>query len=183
MAAGTQRMTVAEFDEFVEQPENADRLFEYIGGEVVEVPSNPHVSNVASRISGFMFIYLLQNDIGRLTGEAGGFIVSGERYAPDEAFTLKEKSLARQGYNPEAPDLVVEVISLSDDLNKLRIKISNYLAAGVVVWIIDPNRELVEIHQAGKSAQIARHGDSLDGGELLPGFTLAVDDIFPDEEA
>ena len=50
MAVGTGRLTVEEFDRWVDLPENADRLFEYIGGEIVEVPSNPYVSEVAGLI-------------------------------------------------------------------------------------------------------------------------------------
>ena len=38
------RLTVKQFDEFAALPENDDKLFEFIGGEVVEVPSNPYAS-------------------------------------------------------------------------------------------------------------------------------------------
>jgi Uma2 family endonuclease len=36
------RVTIEEFDEYINLPENADKLFEYIGGEIVEVPSNTY---------------------------------------------------------------------------------------------------------------------------------------------
>ncbi len=185
MAVGVQRkMTVEEFDRFVMQPENAERLYEYIGGEIVLSPSNPYGSQIASRINGFIFIYLTENPIGHLTGEAGGYVVSGERYAPDVAFISKEKQrqLVRQGYNPNPPDLAVEVISPSDNLNSLRIKLSNYLAAGTVVWVVEPEKQVVEIHAPGQPAQVIGRDGKLSGGEVLPGFELTVSAIFPEEQ-
>jgi Uma2 family endonuclease len=85
--------TVREFEQFTELPENANRLFEFIGGEIVEVPSHPYVSSPAAVISGFLFMYLLKNTIGHITGEAGGYEVSGERYAPDVACTPRAARL------------------------------------------------------------------------------------------
>ncbi|MCL4238052.1 MAG: hypothetical protein KJ047_07355 [Anaerolineae bacterium] len=49
MAVQERRYTVAEFELFIELPENADKLFEYIGGETVEVASNTYASAVAAR--------------------------------------------------------------------------------------------------------------------------------------
>jgi hypothetical protein len=51
-------LTVQEFDEFVMRPENANRLFEYVGGSIVEVVSNPYSSKIASRINGYIFEFI-----------------------------------------------------------------------------------------------------------------------------
>jgi len=166
------RITVTEFDRFVELPENSDKLYEFIGGEVVEVPSNMYVSNIAARIIVLIGIYLMKNDIGHLTGEGGGYMVSGERYAPDVTFIsyVKQPELARQGYNPTPPDLAVEVISNPDDPQEqanLRIKLSSYLAAGVVVWIVDPDDHTVEIHQAGNKALSLKEDAIISGDDVL----------------
>ncbi|MEQ8675662.1 MAG: Uma2 family endonuclease [Aggregatilineales bacterium] len=174
--------TVESFEQFIEQPENSDKLFEYIAGEIVEVPSNPFVSKIAGLIITFFNIYLFDNDIGHVTGEAGGYMVSGERYAPDVAFIsyAKQRELEKDGYNPNPPDLAVEVISSNrtDELDKLRIKITNYHAAGTLVWVVKPAEQLVEEHAVGKKVKIIRMGDSLSGGDILPNFTLKLSDIF-----
>jgi Uma2 family endonuclease len=174
--------TVEEFETFTELPENADKFFEFVGGEIVEVPSNPKVSKIASRINLYIGMYLLQNDIGHLTGEAGGYKVSGERYAPDVGFIAYEKQpeLAESGYNPNPPDLVVEVISSnrSDERDKLRIKITNYLATGTVVWVVKPDTKQVEVHTVGEPVRIYRENDTISGGTVLPDFELKVADIF-----
>src|SRR5262245_14237609 len=104
-------VSIEEFDRFVELPENADKLFEYIGGEIVEVPSNPYAYKISSLFIIEFGIYLRTNEIGHVTGEAGGYMVAGEKYAPDAAFISydRQPQLAQSGYNPNAPDLAVEV--------------------------------------------------------------------------
>src|SRR5258708_32863631 len=80
------KLTVEEFDRLVDLPENADRLFEYIGGEAIEVPSNPKVSEIAATIITAINVHLDQQRIdGHVTGEAGGYKISRERYPPDVA--------------------------------------------------------------------------------------------------
>lgn len=186
MAVLTRQYTVEEFDQFVDLPENADKLFEYIGGEIVEVPSNPFASKVAGVIFGELYIFLKGKDWGHLTGEAGGYQVSGERYAPDVAFISKTRQpqLATEGYNPNPPDLAVEVDfpSTYKTQEELRIKVTNYLAAGTVVWIVRPEIKVVEIHRPGQPFQRVSLEGTLDGGDVLPGFALPVKEIFPPEK-
>ncbi len=183
----TTKTPVDEFDHFVQLPENADRLFEFVGGEIVEVPSNPYASKISQIISGEIYLYLKSNNLGHLTGEAGGYMVSGERYAPDVAFIsrIKQPRLVSEGYNPNPPDLAVEVDipSTYSTQRNLFTKTVNYLAAGTVVWIVLPERKEVEVFVPGQPKRTLVINDVLDGGDVLPGFQLAVKDIFPAEEA
>ncbi len=184
MALQTKHMTVEEFDQFAELPENHDKILEYIGGEVVEVPSNAYAPHYSQIISGELYIFLKGKNLGYLTGEAGGYMVSGERYAPDVAYIAKAKQaeLAQQGYNPVPPNLAVEVDfpSTLQTQRELRTKVVNYLAAGTVVWIVLPETKEVEVYLPGQSVKRLTVDDTLDGGDLLPGFTLPVKDIFRD---
>lgn len=184
MVLEKKHIIVEDFEDFVDLPQNNDKLFEFIGGEIFEVPSNPYSSKISSRINGFLFIYLLNNDIGHLTGEAGGYKVSGERYAPDVAVILydKQKKLARKGYNNNPPDLAVGVMSPSDSNDQLRIKIVNYQLVGTIVWVVDPNNERVEVYEPGKPVSIIEKTGTLQAESILPGFRLPVKDIFPQKE-
>lgn len=175
------RMTVEEFDRFVDLPENADRLFEFIGGEIIEVPSNTYASHIASRINRRLGNFVEERDLGYITGEAGGYMVSGERYAPDVAFLAKGKPLSQHGYNPVAPDLAVEVDfpSTYESQKTLRTKVVNYLAAGTVVWVVLPEAQEVEVYVPGQPEKTLTLEDVLDGGAVLPGFRLPVKEIFP----
>lgn len=177
------KMTVEEFDEFMLLPENTDRRLEYIGGRIVEVVSNMYCSIVAAMIIRWLGIYLIENgDFGWLSAPDGGFKVLGDRYMPDVGFILKSKY-------PKAPhetwislplDLAVEVISPSDDEHDVRAKAFNYLRAGAVVWIVDPDKKVVQVLTPEAAPRLLTLNDTLDGGTLLPGFTLPVKDIFPE---
>jgi len=176
------QMTAREFDDWTLRPENADRLFEYIDGEIVEVPSNPYASQISQIIAGEFYIFLKGKDIGHLTGEAGGYKVSGERYAPDVGFVSKEKQaeLNRRGYNEVPPDLAVELDypSTAQSQQALFTKIVNYLAAGTTVWRFLPETKTVEVFAPGQPKRTLTIDDELDGGDILPGFKLAIRDVF-----
>ena len=183
MVLEKKRITVEEFDEFVNLSENADKLFEFIGGEIFEVPSNPYSSAISINVAFYLKSYLMQNNLeGYITGEQGGYMVSGERYAPDVAFISWESQseLPARGYNPNPPDLAVEVVSPSDDTDPpLSIKIGNYLAAGTIVWVVYPDKKEVTVYVPGEPVKVLKEDDMLDGGVVLPGFQIVVKDFFP----
>ncbi len=184
MTVREKQVSVEEFEAFVRLPENSDRQFELVGGEIVEVVSNPYSSKLATRITTFIGMYLLQNDIGHLTGADGGYVVSGERYIPDVAFiryTRQPELAYHEGYVPNAPDLAVEVVSPGNTEDELAIKIANYLAAGTVIWMVKPVDKRVIVFRPGEPAVTLNANDTLEGGAVLPGFTLPVKDIFPKE--
>lgn len=174
------RVSVDVFDQFVERPENTDKLFEYIGGEIVEVPSNPRSSEIGVLVAYFLLAFVRTHKLGRVTGEQGGYMVAGERYAPDVAFIAyhRQPDLPESGYNPNPPDLAVEVLSPTDSDRRLGIKLHNYAIANTVVWVIDPQEKLVDVYVPGQPAYTLTEDDTLDGGILLPGFSLPVRDIF-----
>jgi Uma2 family endonuclease len=183
MALTKQFTTAEEFDKFILQPEMEDRIFELIAGEIVEVPSNPFASAIAGTILFFIKLFIRQNTIaGHVTGADGGYWVAGERYAPDVAFISKARQpeLARKGYNPNPPELAVEVISdesSAAELRDLRLKITNCLSVKTVVWVVYPVSQIVEIHAPGRAVKIIHSDGTLEGGEVLPGFKVALRDI------
>lgn len=184
MAIPTKPITIEDFDRFIQHPDNADKLFEFIAGEVVEVPSNPYSSYIASRFNRRLAAFVEDHDLGFVTGEAGGYQVSGERYAPDVAFisNVKQSHLVRTGYNPNPPDLAVEVFSPTDSDKRLSVKVSNYLAAGTMVVVIYPEDREMVVHRPGQPVIVLGPDDTFDGGDVLPGFMLAVADVIPPGE-
>ncbi|NWF69282.1 MAG: Uma2 family endonuclease [Chloroflexi bacterium] len=182
MVLQTRTMTAEEFDQWVLLPENATRSFEFIGGEIVEMVSNNYSSMVAALILGELQGFTKGKNLGYLTGADGGYWVNGERYIPDAAFISKTRQPvpSRDAYNPNAPDLAVEVLSPSDDPHTTRLKVVNYLLAGTTLWLVDPERKIVEGYVPGAAPKTLGLDDTLDGGAHLPGFSLAVKDIFPE---
>jgi Uma2 family endonuclease len=183
MIASTRQMTVEEFERIAARPENAAKRLEYVGGEMVELVSNNYSSLVASKISFYLQLYLMQQGIeGYVTGADGGYQVADGRYIPDVAFIAKTRQPepSHDTWNPTPPDLAVEVLSPNDDPGDTRIKITNYLAAGTTVWIVDPDTKRVEIHTPGQAAQRLSIDDTLTGDDVLPGLQMPVKDIFPE---
>ncbi|MHB8629046.1 MAG: Uma2 family endonuclease [Aggregatilineales bacterium] len=177
------RVSVEEFEKIVALPENVDRRLEFIGGEIVEVVSNNFASQIAALILVEIGSYNKQHDLGYITSAEGGYKVSGEDYMPDIGFISKARQPKRSHdtWNPLAPDLAVEVVSPTDRASKIAIKVANYLNAGTLLWYFYPDEQEINVYEPGQPVKTLGINDTLDGGKVLPGFKLALKDIFPSE--
>jgi hypothetical protein len=54
----------------------------------------------------------------------------------------------------------------------------NYLRAGTTVWVVNPETHSVQLLSPTVAPRTLTVNDTLDGGDVLPGFSLAVKDIF-----
>jgi Uma2 family endonuclease len=80
-----------------------------------------------------------------------------------------------------APDLVVGVLSPGNTRKEMETKLKEYARAKVeLVWYVDPERNEVDVYPKGSAKRKKTLGldDTLDGGEVLPGFILPVAKIF-----
>ncbi len=173
-------VTIAEFDQFILQSEHGDTLFELIDWKIYPVVSNNRSSRIAMSIGIILGSFVKENNLGYITGADGGYQVSGQRYIPDVAFMSKARQAqpSDAAYNPLAPDLAVEVLSPTDDPANVRIKLSNYLNAGTVVWIVDPVAKTVEIYVPDQTATKLTESDTIQSLAILPDFELQVKEIF-----
>jgi Uma2 family endonuclease len=182
--AHIQTMTVEQFDEWVYLPENITTNYEYIGGEIISVVANNKSSTIAIEVAFVIKDYLRKNKLkGIVTGSDGGYIIGGERYIPDVAYTSHEKAphALNVGYSPIPPDLVVEVISNpanSAEMNELLIKVPNYIAEGIVVWVIDPVAQQVKVYEPQKAVKVLTADMTLTGGAIFPDFAVPVGNLF-----
>jgi Uma2 family endonuclease len=84
-----------------------------------------------------------------------------------------------EGWLDGAPDLVVEVVGDTQTASGLARKGLEYLAAGAqIVWVLDPEPETVMVLTPPNHLRILGAGDTLDGGDLLPGFSCPVSELF-----
>jgi len=101
---------------------------------------------------------------------------------PDVAFVTRERWSAvtdRGRFFRGAPDLAVEILSLSNRAGEIHAKVADYLPAGArLVWIVDPKRRTVAIHETLLAPRRLGPRDVLDGGDLLPGFAIRVEAVF-----
>jgi Uma2 family endonuclease len=80
------------------------------------------------------------------------------------------------------PELVVEIVSPTDRLAKVWRKVSVYLDDGVqTVWVITPQREQVTVFTQTQAPITLDKSAVLEGGSVLPNFTLAIHTLFEGE--
>ncbi|PYS57930.1 MAG: Uma2 family endonuclease, partial [Acidobacteria bacterium] len=85
-----------------------------------------------------------------------------------------------KGYRQGAPDLVVEVLSPSDTMKKVEAKVAQWLEAGArMVWVVSPKLRTVTVYRSLTNIVVLTEKDTLDGGDVVPGFQIRVAEIFP----
>jgi Uma2 family endonuclease len=173
--------TVDDFEVIIAQAENTDKLLELINGEIIEkVPPQLHAL-IASLFNAMLFLYVQKNPIGWVFSELRIKLPGDDLNdrLPDVALVLKEG----RTFEPDAPltyvpDLVVEIQSPGQSdkfmLDKATFFLNN---GGKMVWIVYPAKRLVEVLTL-TDRKLLTEADVLEGGDLLPGFTLLVKDIF-----
>ncbi len=101
---------------------------------------------------------------------------------PDIAYTSAEKiplDARIVGYAEAVPDLVVEVRSPSDSRREVHDKARMWLSHGVrIAWVVHPDTRTVDVHRPDQPAATLGANDSLEGGDVLPGFAHPVSAIF-----
>ncbi|MGH8059597.1 MAG: Uma2 family endonuclease, partial [Candidatus Entotheonellia bacterium] len=84
-----------------------------------------------------------------------------------------------EGYWPGAPDLAIEVISPSDTYTEVEEKVLDWLEAGTrMVIVVNPRKRVVTVYRSLAHIVILTEGDTLDGGDVVPGWTMPVRDVF-----
>ncbi|MEX0703726.1 MAG: Uma2 family endonuclease [Planctomycetales bacterium] len=166
-----------------------NRTCELIDGVLVEKTMGYFESIVAMELAYILRRFLATNKLGKVLGEAGTLrILADQVRAADVAFV----SWARfpQGRLPKSPvprlvpDLAVEVLSKGNTRGEMDRKLRDYFDAGVrLVWLIDPPTRSAKSHTAADRFEPIPPNGTIDGGEVLPGFTLSLQELFDNAEA
>jgi Uma2 family endonuclease len=182
MATQLRTMTA---DELLAMPEDGIRR-ELVAGELREMtPAGWQHGRIAGNIASELGPYIRQHRLGAMATAEASFRLSADPdtvRVPDVSFVRQERLDAigdTTGYWPGAPDLAVEVISPNDRYSEVREKVDEYLAAGTrMVVLVDPrNRDVLVFRSRGERIELTED-DVLDGGDVVPGWTLPVRDIF-----
>lgn len=154
---------------------------ELIRGELVMmVPPGGEHGEIANEIAHRLTLFVKSRGLGRVLAEAG-FVLSRDPdtvRAPDVAFLRAGRARGR-GYLQNAPDLAVEVLSPDDRPGYVRRKIGEWLLGGThAVWVVDPRKRTVTVHEPTAEPRVLGEADTLRGDDALPGFVIAVREIF-----
>jgi Uma2 family endonuclease len=168
-------------DEFLHMKDEKPAL-EYACGKVFQkpMPTRTH-SKIQMFLSVVLFQFLARTGLGEVLPEFRCIFGPPGRaraYVPDLAYVSKERTTGQE-YLYTAPDLAIEIVSPGQNIARLLDKAQFYLLSDArLVWVIDSGAETIAVLAPGQESQTLSTGDTLDGGDVLPGFSLPVDDIF-----
>jgi Uma2 family endonuclease len=180
MAVRERLITVREFEAFIAQAENKNRLFELRYGEIAEkMPTRLHGILAGNFVTEFN-IYLRQHPVGLAAVEARHRPEGDERNVrmPDVSLVLGDKPVEARGTADYMPDIVVEVQSPDDSWREIFEHAMFYLDHGtqIVVLVFPHSRQVEKLTQTERA--VLNENDTLDLTELLPDFTLPISAIF-----
>ncbi|HBI42636.1 MAG TPA: hypothetical protein DDY78_07220 [Planctomycetales bacterium] len=181
----TDLMTAEEFFDWANRQENEDKFFELECGEIVEMPNPSELHGVVcfliARILGnFLFQrgkgYLCCNDSGLLIARDPDTVRGPDLMLFDESRPLD--ALSRK-FTERIPKLIIEVLSPSDQITKVNLRISQFLKRGVpLAWLVDPEVRSVTVYRPGKEHTVVDETEELTGEDALPDLRVRVADLF-----
>ncbi|MCY2964984.1 MAG: Uma2 family endonuclease [Planctomycetota bacterium] len=165
-----------------------DRLFELVDGVLVEKAMGTHESVLAVALSALLRDFVKSTKSGFVLGADGmARLAPGLIRIPDVSFVswdqLPNKIIPAGPMLDFAPRLAVEILSASNTKREMDQKLVDYFEAGVeLVWYVDPRARTVKVHSSPASFIVLDVGQTLAGGAVLPGFSVAVKDLFAELE-
>ncbi|MGH7570374.1 MAG: Uma2 family endonuclease [Gemmatimonadota bacterium] len=158
---------------------------ELVRGRLVREPLPGGIHDwVAGNLFRSLDRYAEQHSLGHVAFDTG-FLLSRDPptvRGPDVAFLAWERIPSEgppKGFWETAPDLAVEVLSMSNRAAEINDKVLEYLGAGTrLVWVVDPETRCVTVYRSRKDVQVLTTDDALDGADVLPGFRLPLSELF-----
>ncbi len=165
--------------------------YELVQGVLVRMPlSGFGASSIGLLLGAELTVYVKKQGLGRVTGEQGGYRLDpahprDTELGPDYAFVRADRLPPRT--SPEymkalqlAPDLAIEVVSENQYAPGMAAKAKTYLSFGTrLVWVVWPRYERVDVwHPSDETPTALGVDDTLDGEDVVPGFTYPIADLF-----
>ncbi len=165
--------------------------YELVRGVLVRMPlSGFGASSIGLLLGAELTVYVKKQGLGRVTGEQGGYRLDpahprDTELGPDYAFVRADRLPPRT--SPEymkalhlAPDLAIEVVSENQYAPGMAAKAKTYLSFGTrLVWVVWPRYGRVDVWRPSDETPTALGvDDTLDGEDVVPGFTYPIADLF-----
>lgn len=160
------------------------KLCELVDGVLLEKVMGLIESALAGLLIEVLRAFVVPRNLGIVTAPDGTVeLMSGLVRIPDVAFISWDRLPGRRypvAPVPQlAPNLAIEVLSQSNTPGEMRVKRQDYFTAGVeLVWEIDPDARTVAVYTSVTDVTTLTVADTLDGGTVLPGFTMPLRNLF-----
>lgn len=165
---------------------NRDLRFERTasGELIIMPPTGGETGNRNFEITVQLGIWNKQYNLGKGFDSSSGFkLPNGANRSPDASWVQQERweALSQQQkrkFIPLCPDFVVELLSPTDSLKQVQLKMQEYIDNGVRLgWLIDAEARRVEIYRSNQNVEILENPLALSGEDILPGFVLDLSSI------
>ncbi len=161
-------------------------LYEIIDGERKETePMGAYMTLLAGELARILANFVSEHRLGVAVPEMlFRFQRNPDRSRrPDVAFVSRarcqQSPVPQEGDWDVVPDLAVEVVSPTNDATELEKKLVEYFRFGVrQVWVLHPEHRRLYVHESLRKVSVLNEDDTLLGGDLLPGFSLKLIDLF-----
>lgn len=159
-------------------------LVELVDNTLIRKAVGKREGRIGMTIGGYLFTFIRGNGLGgKLCGSDGmGQMSGGNIRMPDVSWTAPEdvtdpnEELAAP---KEPPTLAVEVVSAGNTEREMKVKLGEYFASGCrLAWIVYPDDRRVEVYTSPTDRRDLAASETLDGGDVLPGFAVKVEDLF-----
>jgi len=172
-------------DELLAMPDDGF-CYELVKGELIRMPPPGFVHGVQTiKLTTPLDIHVTAHRLGVVCAAETGFLLAQNPdtvRAPDIAFVRRERIERAgevKGYWIGAPDLAVEVTSPGDTKREVDNKVAEWLEAGArMVWVVSPKLRTVTVYRSLTDIVVLAEKDTLDGGDVVPGFQIRVAEIF-----
>ncbi len=170
-------------EEFAQMPNDGKKYELMDGVPVEECRPKPIHGIIQARLTRRIGNFVEEQELGEVLVEAGVITKRDPDSVrgPDVFFVPKDQYVGHDltTYLPGAPALAVEVVSEYDKPSDVDDKLNEYLAAGArQVWVVYPDTRRVVIYDANGRYKRLGINDTLEGGDVLPGFSLPLRDLF-----
>jgi Uma2 family endonuclease len=160
--------------------------YEIVNGELLNMGnSGAKHGYIAIILSSALFAIVMAQKLGALFDSSTAFkMKNGNKRSPDISFFAKERLQELDdlptGFLDGPPDLVIEILSPTNTIEEIDSKLVEYFENGArLVWVINPNQHHVLVYRSAQEPdRLLKSADSLDGEDVIPGFTLPVADLF-----
>ena len=178
------RVTPDQFDQLCK--DNPDLRLELTkdGELIVMAPAGGESSRKNIDLATDVNIWNRQTKLGEAFDSSCGYdfiAIGGGKLSPDVSWIEKSRleGVSLKGFITIVPDFVIELRSRTDNLKPLQQKMQEYRRLGVRLGLlINPQKQQIEVYRPGRDVEVLESPETIDCGEVMPGFILSMSRIW-----